>query len=152
MKAQLLLIGTILLAAGLHSATARAQAMYINPQGDFGVGLDTPLAPLHIFREDETQEFLLLESNELPGPQDRAMMYLVNNGGIRFEFSNPVLGTAWRFQAATGNQDRSVVAAHGLALRAREAPHDISPPRGSRADGRDRDPRARPAVGLSSPG
>jgi hypothetical protein len=33
------------------------------------------------------------------------MMFLANNGGIRFEFNNPALGTAWRFQAATGNQD-----------------------------------------------
>ena len=69
-------------------------------------GTTDPLAPLHIFRDDATQEMLLLESDEAGGPQDRAMMFLANNGGIRFEFANNSLATSWRFQAATGSQDR----------------------------------------------
>lgn len=72
---------------------------------DVAIGTTLPLAPLHIFRSDDTREFLFLESEELGKTQDRAMMQLVNNGGIRFEFENPALDTAWRFQAATGAQD-----------------------------------------------
>jgi hypothetical protein len=72
---------------------------------DVGLGITEPLAPLHVFRDDDTREFLFLESNDAGGPQDRPMMFLANNGGIRFEFENSALATAWRFQAATGNQD-----------------------------------------------
>ena len=72
---------------------------------DIANGTTAPLAPLHIFRDDATQEMLILESDATGGPQDRAMMFLSNNGGTRFQFDNPALGTAWRFQAATGNQD-----------------------------------------------
>ena len=95
----ILLIGTV------YANAAFAQAMYINPEGNVGVGIEAPLAPMHIYREDSTAEFFFLESNEDGTVEDRAMMYLVNNGGIRFEFNNPVQGTAWRFQAATGTKD-----------------------------------------------
>jgi hypothetical protein len=44
------------------------------------------------------------------------MMYLINNGGIRFEFDNPALGTTWRFQAATGNQDNFEITKVGTGL------------------------------------
>lgn len=80
---------------------------------DVAIGTTQPLAPLHVFRDDTTQELLLLESKEPGGPQDRAMIQLVNNGGIRFQFDNPLLGTAWRFQAATGNQDNFEIAKVG---------------------------------------
>jgi hypothetical protein len=72
---------------------------------DVAIGTTWPLAPLHIFRGDATQELLLLESNEVDVTQDRPMIQLINNGGIRFQFDNVVQGTAWRFQAATGGQD-----------------------------------------------
>jgi hypothetical protein len=69
------------------------------------IGTTLPLAPLHIFRADSTQELLFLESNQAETNQDRPMMRLINNGGIRFQFENDVLGSQWRFQAATGGQD-----------------------------------------------
>jgi len=72
---------------------------------DVAIGTTWPTAPLHICRADATQELLLLESNEVDVTQDRPMIQLINNGGIRFQFDNVVQGTAWRFQAATGNQD-----------------------------------------------
>jgi hypothetical protein len=78
-----------------------------------GMGTTDPLAPLHVFRDDATQEMLFLESNQAGTVQDRAMIQLVNNGGIRFQFDNPVLNTAWRFQAATGNQDNFEIAKVG---------------------------------------
>lgn len=77
----------------------------INEIGDVGIGTSTPLAPLHIRRDDDTLEFLFLESQQAGPPQDRPIMQLTNNGGVRFQFDNSVLNTAWRFQAATGNQD-----------------------------------------------
>jgi hypothetical protein len=99
-------IPVISLLAGLVYATGvAAQAMYVNPEGNVGIGLDAPLSPLHIFRADATQQFLLLDSNQVDVTQDRPMIKLINNGGIRFQFDNEVQGTAWRFQAATGGQD-----------------------------------------------
>ena len=80
---------------------------------DLGNGTTTPLAPLHIQRQDDTFEFLFLDSDLAGSPQDRPMMQLVNNGGIRFQFDNTALGTAWRFQAATGNQDNFEIAKVG---------------------------------------
>lgn len=94
-----------LLVALVYATGVAAQAMYINPEGNVGLGLETPMSPMHVYRNNATQEFLFLESNEEGTVQDRAMMYLANNGGIRFEFNNPALGTAWRFQAATGGGD-----------------------------------------------
>ena len=78
---------------------------YEIPYANVGIGTPAPMAPLHIFRDDATRELLLLDSNEVGVTQDRPMIQLINNGGIRFQFDNVVQGTAWRFQAATGNQD-----------------------------------------------
>ena len=108
---------SVLLIGAFYANVAGAQAMYINPEGNVGVGIEDPiLAPMHIYREDDTREFFFLESNEAETVQDRAMMYLVNNGGIRFEFNNPVLGTAWRFQAATGNKDNFEITKVGTGI------------------------------------
>ena len=96
-------------ASAPNSYTIVLGAIPAIPQGewtDIAIGTEAPQGPLHIFRSDATQEMLILESDAAGGPQDRAMMDLSNNGGIRFQFANNTLGTAWRFQAATGNQDR----------------------------------------------
>jgi hypothetical protein len=106
MRTTSILTLAILLLASLNASPLFAQAMRIDAQGDVGIGIADALTPLHIFRDDATQEFMFLESNEVGTTQDRPMMFLANNGGIRFEFENSVLATAWRFQAATGNQDR----------------------------------------------
>jgi hypothetical protein len=87
-------------------AAAPTNALYVGATGEVGIGTAQPQAPLHIFRNDSTQEMIFLDSNRRGGPQDRAMIFLANNGGIRFEFANNSLSTSWRFQAATGNQDR----------------------------------------------
>lgn len=94
-------------------AGAPADSLYIAQDGGVGFGLSDPLAPIHVLRENATQEFILLESNQAGGAQDRAMIQLVNNGGIRFQFDNPLLGTSWRFQAATGNADNFEIAKVG---------------------------------------
>jgi len=105
MRTKWVLMLTFWIAGMFLSTSVLAQAMYVNPEGNVGVGIQTPLAPMHIYREDATAEFLYLQSDAAGAAQDRAMMFLANNGGIRFEFNNAALGTAWRFQAATGNQD-----------------------------------------------
>jgi len=88
-------------------------ALFVDSDGEVGVGIDTPSAPFHIFRDDSTQEFLFLQSDEVGTVQDRAMMQLTNNGGIRFQFDNTTLGTTWRFQSATGNADNFEIAKAG---------------------------------------
>ena len=85
---------------------ASSQSLVIDDDDDIGMGAGTnPSAPLHIRRTDSgTAEMLLLEA-PASGTQDRPLMKLTNNGGIRFQFDNNSLGTSWRFQAATGNAD-----------------------------------------------
>ncbi len=80
-------------------------ALFVDSNGAVGIGTGTPSAPFHVFRDDSTQEFMFLQSDNVGTVQDRAMMQLTNSGGIRFQFDNMALGTAWRFQAATGNAD-----------------------------------------------
>lgn len=105
---------TGILGIGFWSAAVLAtDSLTVDPSGDVGIGTETPSSPLHILRTDATQEFMTLESNEAGGPQDRAMMFLSNNGGIRFQFDNNSLGTQWHFQAATGNQDNFEIAKVG---------------------------------------
>jgi len=81
-------------------------AIHVTDTGNVGFGINTPTTPLHVFRDDATQEFILLDSAQAGGAQDRAMIKLVNNGGIRFQFDNGAQGTSWRFQTATGGNDR----------------------------------------------
>jgi hypothetical protein len=85
---------------------AASSTLVIDDDGDIGMSAGTnPQAPLHVRRTDaSTLEMLLLEAPN-GVPQDRPMMRLTNGGGIRFQFDNEVLGTSWRFQAATGNAD-----------------------------------------------
>lgn len=73
--------------------------------GGVGFGTDSPIAPIHASRADDTFEMLLLDQVNGSVIQDRNMIQLNNNGGIRFQFDNTALATQWRFQAATGNSD-----------------------------------------------
>ena len=84
---------------------APTSAIDISGAGNVGIGESTPTAPLHVSRSDDTFEMLFLEQTNTGVVQDRNMMQLKNNGGIRFQFENTALGTSWRFQAATGSQD-----------------------------------------------
>lgn len=85
---------------------ASSSSLVIDDDNDIGMGAGiNPEAPLHVQRSDAgTAEMLLLEA-PASGTQDRPLMKLTNNGGIRFQFDNNSLGTSWRFQAATGNAD-----------------------------------------------
>lgn len=107
MRANKTLILTFSVLALFQSSLVSAQSMNINTNGDIGIGIFDALAPLHVFRSDTTEPFMFLESNESGGTaQDRSMVQMANNGGIRIQFDNPLLATAWRLQAATGNRDR----------------------------------------------
>lgn len=85
-------------------AVLAQEGLNVDDDGEVGIGLTEPITPLHIFRDDNTLEFIFLESS-FGTTQDRPMMLLSNDGGIRFQFDNLALGTSWRFQAATGNND-----------------------------------------------
>lgn len=107
MRANTTLILTFSVLALFQSSLASAQSMNIDGDGDIGIGINEALAPLHIFRSDTTEPFMFLESNEASGaPQDRSMVQIANNGGVRIQFDNASLATAWRLQAATGRKDR----------------------------------------------
>lgn len=84
--------------------TDGTERMRMTSAGNAGFGTSAPTAPLHVVRSDDTFEMLFLEQIN-PGPQDRNMIQLNNNGGIRFQFDNDSIGTQWRFQAATGGRD-----------------------------------------------
>lgn len=93
-----------------HDAPAGAIVVV---ESGVGFGTDNPSAPLHVHRSDNTSTLLFLEQANTSVVQDRHMMQLNNNGGIRFEFANTALNTSWRFQAATGNRDVFEVAKVG---------------------------------------
>lgn len=95
----------IILSISLCLPVLAQDALFVDSDGEVGIGIASPSAPLHIFRDDPTQKFMYLQSDEFGAAQDRAMMQLINNGGIRFQFDNTALDTTWRFQAATGNND-----------------------------------------------
>lgn len=95
---------------------APTNALFVDSTGFVAMGHQSPDAPMHVRRTDAQQNFVQLESDEGGGAQDRAMMLLQNNGGIRFQFDNNILGTSWRFQAATGNQDAFEITKVGTGL------------------------------------
>lgn len=84
---------------------APTNSLVVGDDGNVGLGTLNSEAPLHVRRGDNTFEMLYLEQHNTGVVQDRNMMQLDNNGGIRFEFLNTALATTWRFQAATGGAD-----------------------------------------------
>ena len=94
---------------------APTDSLVVSPIG-LGVGTLAPAAPMHVVRNDDTFEFLLLDQQNASVIQDRNMIQLNNNGGIRFQFDNEALATSWRFQAATGLQDVFEIAKVGTGI------------------------------------
>lgn len=52
------------------SVGVSAQALYVAPSGDVGVGTDTPTSALHILRNDQTARLLIEETTDVLGPKD----------------------------------------------------------------------------------
>ena len=93
-----------------------SRGLHVYSGGNSGFGTTAPTAPIHVRRFDDTFEMLFLEQSNPSVIQDRNMIQLDNNGGIRFQFDNNALGTSWRFQAATGNQDVFEIAKVGTGV------------------------------------
>ena len=72
-----------------------AQALYVTPSGDVGVGTDTPLSSLEVTRSDGTAQILVTETNATPGP--RTLFRISNNGNTKFGVLNTESGIEWAF-------------------------------------------------------
>jgi hypothetical protein len=91
---------TALLAGLFHAATAGAQAMYITPDGDVGVGTDAPLSALEVTRDDGTARILVSETiADQQGP--RTLFEILNNGNPEFRLTNTGNNNSWVFSAGT---------------------------------------------------
>jgi hypothetical protein len=88
---------TVLLAGLLHSVMAAAQAMYITPDGDVGVGTDAPLAPFEVTRGDGTARILVSDTVGTQGA--RTLFEILNNGNPEFRLTNTGNGNSWVFSA-----------------------------------------------------
>jgi hypothetical protein len=104
MKKTNLKIITLALGVLGSGAVIAQEGLNVDADGDVGIGLIEAASPLHIFRDDDTRDFVRLVS-AFEATQDRPMMLLQNEGGIRFQFDNQAIGTSWRFQAATQGAD-----------------------------------------------
>jgi hypothetical protein len=103
MNRKFFLTAAALLGGMLHALTAGAQAMYINPQGDVGVGTDTPSTPLHVFRDDGAAMIFVEEANA--SPAGRTLFMLANPGNTKFEILESNSGNSWAF-TNSGNDFR----------------------------------------------
>ena len=74
-----------------------AQALYVTPSGDVGVGTDAPLSSLEVTRSDGTAQILVTETNASQGP--RSLFEIQNNGNPEFRMTNSGNGNSWLFSA-----------------------------------------------------
>lgn len=72
-----------------------AQALYVTPSGDVGVGTNAPLSSLEVTRSDGTAQILVTETNATPG--SRTLFRLQNNGNTKFGVLNTEAGVEWAF-------------------------------------------------------
>jgi hypothetical protein len=95
MKTKWVITLAALMAGMVPCAAVFGQAMYINPEGNVGVGINPPLTPLHVFRDDGSAQILVEESTATVGA--RTLMMLGNPGNTKFEIMNTDLGLSWAF-------------------------------------------------------
>ncbi len=62
---------------------------------DVAIGTTTPLAPLHVARDDGTAGILVQEN--APDPAGRTLFTLANRGNTKFELKETGSGTRWQF-------------------------------------------------------
>lgn len=79
----------------VFSMGVSAQALYVTPSGDIGVGTNTPISSLEVIRSDGTAQILVTESDLTPGP--RTLFRLSNNGNTKFGVLNSEAGVEWAF-------------------------------------------------------
>ncbi|MFZ5964908.1 hypothetical protein ACOXXX_18340 [Thalassococcus sp. BH17M4-6] len=86
---------------------APTDTMHLGNNGNVGIGTDTPSAPLHVQRTDNTAR-LLIEDTGSSGAQE--LFKLSNNGGSYFTFENAAAGTTWFFTHENAAPNRFIIA------------------------------------------
>jgi hypothetical protein len=78
---------------------APENAFWIDNTGDIGQGTDSPLAPLHIFRDNGTAQVLVEETSMAQVP--RTLFKIASAGSnAKFEIENTLAGVNWAFTNA----------------------------------------------------
>lgn len=77
------------------TAGVSAQALYVTPTGDVGVGTDLPLSSLEVTRADGTAKVLVNETSNTSSP--RTLFQLSNKGNTKFGVLNTDAGVEWSF-------------------------------------------------------
>jgi len=107
-------------------AGAEDFAMRVDPNGDVGIGTDTPAAPLHVKRSDGTAQVLVEEVTIEGGA--RILVEMTNQGEPQFRMTNRAAGVTWFFttsyaghfklsKAGTGAEELAVDGDGNLLLR-----------------------------------
>ena len=71
-----------------------AQALYVTPAGDIGIGTNLPVSSLEVTRSDGTTQVLV---NETGAPATRTLFHLKNPGRTHFKIENTDAGSQWVF-------------------------------------------------------
>ena len=76
---------------------APTSSLDIAATGNVGVGTGSPLAPLHVWRQNSAEAQVLIQDTS-GTPAVRRLLDLQNNGGIRMRLSDNSTGTTWAYQ------------------------------------------------------
>ena len=87
-----IIIASLILA---FSTGASAQALYVTPSGDVGVGTDLPISSLEVTRDDGSTQVLVNDTSETTG--ERILFQLENKGNTKFGILNRATGVNWAF-------------------------------------------------------
>ena len=79
----------------VFSIGVSAQALYVTPTGDVGVGTDLPISSLEVTRADGTAKVLVNETSNTSSP--RTLFQLSNKGNTKFGVLNTDAGVEWSF-------------------------------------------------------
>ena len=78
-----------------YSLDTSAQALYVTPSGDVGVGTDAPVSSFEVTRDDGTAQILVTETNaEIAA---RTLFKISNPGNTKFGVNNSDASVEWSF-------------------------------------------------------
>ena len=72
-----------------------AQALYVTPSGDVGIGTDTPSASLNLIRNDKTAQLKVTDTSATIGNLN--LLQLENTGGAQVAFKDTTRPYQWDF-------------------------------------------------------
>ena len=77
---------------------APTSSIFIDVDGDVGIGTASPDAPLHVLRSDGSAQLHVEETNGAAA--DRTLFEIENNGAALFNMTNSASGDTWAFRSA----------------------------------------------------